>query len=636
MTETLSEKEISRMERGLLRLSEWGEDLLVPFPVRQLRNASLLWLNRRWFLERGIDITDTDTLDRVETWLVATFGYISPAADDKAATFTHRTKIAHADRYGSSGGTAPHGGSGRAAIYGCFQAKGVGITPLVGVSASLGHAHGCASLAEGIREAIYAEIVASEFPHGAIPVIALIDTGLYFSSPDRSEKYDQDVRRAIVVRPCVLRPAHAERAALFSQSVTGYANSQASDAKRTRDVVRRWSFHGNHEETSGIPSLRETLGRAAEQAAFGQVHRLFNGGYFSSNLSVTGELLDFGNMHALPDWSNARVLGHAAGFGRELEAIDVLARSLDFHFRKYCEPNRYRDSAESLIAYAKARYRNGFARECLRLWQADNLADSDEAEEIVRLTRAYFSDQQRKRRRYEFGLVVGKGADEASDEWLYDVVAKNFDLVNARHRTPASRVLEDVVRCLKRGFQTEPNPESRLWVSWITALRLLRPRNEVDRSALLQRIKNLMFHLNFAGQGSADRIADLIQKAVDHGRAHWPRLPSGLGVLAHVTRDGCSALLCSPGPSVPRQLWIQGIRLGGRVRLFDSWLPAEALGELDADVHGEYCSFLATGDGAGRADGFLLRLGPHEIRIPAMSNRVSFGVGGAVRGHAGV
>ena len=132
------------------------------------------------------------------------------------------------------------GACGRVTIIGKFQAKGIGQTPLVGQGAPAGHSHGCMSLAEAVLEALFAEIAAAEFPCAAVPIIAIMDTGLTFSSPDPEDKYDQNVPRAIAVRPAAVRIAHAERAPLFKSSVTGFANVQATDALRTKEIIDTW------------------------------------------------------------------------------------------------------------------------------------------------------------------------------------------------------------------------------------------------------------------------------------------------------------------------------------------------------------------------------------------------------------
>src|SRR5262249_51128628 len=139
------------------------------------------------------------------------------------------------------------------------------------------------------------------------------------------------------VRPAIARIAHAERAPLFLHSLTGYSNSQLDDARRTRDVVQRWSTRGTGRGPvdQAMPELPELVSRIAEQVAFGQVHRLFSGGYFSSNLSVGGALLDFGGMRALPNWVNARTLDGVVGFGDEMKIVYKLIESLAFYFKKY-------------------------------------------------------------------------------------------------------------------------------------------------------------------------------------------------------------------------------------------------------------------------------------------------------------
>lgn len=620
MREFFSVEEIQRLEEGLPRPSVWSEDLLVPFQVRQLRNAKLIWLNKRWFLERGLDAADQPTLTRISGWLLSTFAFVRPGAGDKASAFTGRTKTAYADRYGSSGGTAPHGGSGRVAVDGCFQAKGVGITPLVGVNAPADHANGCATLAAGIREAVFSEVVCAEFPHGAVPVIALLDTGLYVPPTEKARsKAAQAVRRGIVVRPCVIRPAHAERASLFSRSVTGYVNPQSNDVQRTRDVVRRWSTEGTDEGQDRIPSLRTTIRRTAEQAAFGRVHRIFNGGYFSSNLGITGQLLDFGNMHALPDWANARVLGHAAGFGKELDALDVLVRSMDFYFRKYGGDSYY-DNAAVLGDHARACFRKAFTQECLRLFHAENLDDSKMEDNIAHRLERYFTAQQRHRRRYNAGMVDER-ACSVSHDWLYDAI-KDVQKPVMCEAGDASHVLDEIFHFLHEAFQSRSNFDELLWISWVTALRLLRPRTAISHDILMHRIKDLVTRLDFGRPGTYQEVDALINDAIDAGRQHWPRLPLGLGVLGHVTLEGCSALLCTKAPNAPIQIWIEAICMKNAVNVFGTWIPVEDVQAFDVKQHGVYRTFLVT-SGEPDLDGVnYLRLGPHRILLPPIKNYV--------------
>jgi hypothetical protein len=116
-------------------------------------------------------------------------------------------------------------------------------------------------------------------------------------------------------------------------------------------------------EVSALPELTQ---RIAEQIAFGQVHRLFSGGYSSSNLTLSGALLDYGGMRSLPNWVNARTLDGIVGFGEEMKILHKLIESLSFYFSKYrTEHCPAPPPADSLRSLAQSAYdRVGALREC--------------------------------------------------------------------------------------------------------------------------------------------------------------------------------------------------------------------------------------------------------------------------------
>ena len=138
-----STAEITRLEQGQPRLAQWSTALLVPFTAHRLRSGAVAWVNCRWFLERGFDLSSKGALAQVNAWLLDEFAWC--VRTDKRG-FTADTKTLWADRYGSVDGMSPHGGSGRVATLGCFQGKGIGQTPLVGEGASPG-AHTWVSVA---------------------------------------------------------------------------------------------------------------------------------------------------------------------------------------------------------------------------------------------------------------------------------------------------------------------------------------------------------------------------------------------------------------------------------------------------------------------------------------------------------
>jgi hypothetical protein len=573
----LTENELALLERGLPKLDNLSAHLLVPFTVHKLRNAKVAWLNQRWFLERGLNVVNDEVRKRVEYWILESFAYLTPGGLTSVTALTKTTKVVHADRYGSTGGLAPHGGSGRAFIEGCFQVKGVGITPLVGDGAKPGHAHGCISIAESIREAIYAEIASAEFPHGAVPVVAVLDTGLYFSSPDKGEKYDQDVRRGLVVRPSIVRPAHVERAALFKRSLTGGQNSQQCDVKKSIDVAQYWVGRSGSTSSSVSP-LMLFIGKVAEQAAFGQIHRFFSGGYFSSNLGIDGELIDFGNAHVLPDWSSARVLGHSAGFGKEMVAIELMARSLDFHFRKYAIPGSYCDNADSLIEHARSSYQAAFRKECLRLLVLESEAEEGDSKErgITSLLN-YFRSQQRNSRDYAFGEVVAERIT-ANNIWLYDQLLSNRQLQTSDNNPDSTSDLIREITSKPRASASDSALNSLR--GEISALRFLKPRAAIDRAHLIKKLHELVGSVRAVGATTTESIDTLVQESIDLSRRHWQRLPADLSVIAQVVRGGCSALLCFRAHASEMQLWLEGFLLGDEVIFFEQSIAASEVAGL--------------------------------------------------------
>lgn len=320
---------ISCLTAGLSDLRTRADILLVPFEMQRITGARVLWLNKLWLQEKGVDVASKDVIDCIESWVIESFAFA--IANSTNVSCEGESRVFFADRYGSTYERSPHGGSGRVATVDCFQIKGVGRTPLAGAGASLGHSHGCLSMSEAVREAILSEIARVEFPYGATPVIALIDTGLRYSSPDTSETYEQDATRVLLVRPAIFRLAHLQRAPSFNVGQPSYLGDQVADAERTRRVIHLWLLG----ELPEIPPIEQIFCRAAEQAAYGFVHGFFNGGYFSSNIGTSGALLDFGNAHVFNSWSCYRVVPRAPGFGEELRSLYSIIDSISFHAMRY-------------------------------------------------------------------------------------------------------------------------------------------------------------------------------------------------------------------------------------------------------------------------------------------------------------
>ncbi|MEW5837003.1 MAG: hypothetical protein AB1832_18225 [Pseudomonadota bacterium] len=221
--------------------------------------------------------------------------------------------VGHADRYGGPG-LGHNGGSGRAAVLNGYHVKGLGRTPLVSADTEPGHASGGAYLEECVRETVLAEIVAAEFPHGAVPTLAIIDTGL--TQTWQTDAGPKTERRCLLVRPNFLRPAHFERAVDYR---SGDPREGLKDTQRVRAMLREaarlWSV------PALVADYRRFWVRWAEQLAYGFVHRLPHCGHSLSNVCLGGQLLDFGAMAAMPSWARIDTMPRGEPTGMELEAV---------------------------------------------------------------------------------------------------------------------------------------------------------------------------------------------------------------------------------------------------------------------------------------------------------------------------
>jgi hypothetical protein len=601
-----STAEVRQLESGLPRLQEWSSQMLVPFQPRQLRRATILWINRRWFLERQFDMTRDDVRERVSNWLLDEFAYAIPQGSEPQDAFTSRTKTLHADRYGSSTGRTVHGGSGRVATIGSYQAKGVGVTPLAGAGTNWEHSNGCCSIEEAIREAIFSEVAAAEFPHGAVPVVAILATDLHFSASAQANSVTpavRPIRRAIVIRPAVLRIAHAERAPLFTHSLTGYSNSQPDDARRTRDVIQQWSIRvgGRQPVDQAIPDLPELVSRIAEQVAFGQVHRLFSGGYFSSNLSVGAALLDFGGMRALPNWVNARTLDGVLGFGDEMKIVYKLIESLAFYFKKYPPGSASQPlQAAALRSRAQDAHARAFTRECLRIWNVDPETNPALNSAVMQALCRYFSWQQKHQVNYKHGVLHDYS-------WLYDGITESRAEGNGA-ATIETETLDAISAALHQHFVNFPDRVGRCRQAWSSAARYLMPRETLDREKL-QALIERRIAADQRWSSPREWIADFVRTIVGSGRRHWPRLPPDLTVQAHMAYEGSSALLCEE-PSTRRQVyWLEGIRINDTFTLFDSCFTNGRARDIGAQSDGVYWTARVSISALDRAG---------SIKIPGM------------------
>ena len=363
--------------------------------MRAISNPRLLWLNPR-AADLSPRLRGLDPEARREFVLRSCAYSIADATSGDVRAAGDETVSAFADRYGGER-IGVHGGSGRAVIINGFHVKGVGRTGLLGLDSNPMHTSGGAYLEEAVREAIFGELCAMEYPAGAIPIVAIIDTGEHViwdtsDGPKRESK-------VLIVRPCILRPAHLQRAVLY---VSGDRWCGAEDASRVAARVSAfYDLMGT--KAAAAQALTRWASSWAEQMAYGFVHRIPHAGHSTSNLTMSGALLDFGACTAVPSWARfLLMMQDGQRFGPEFSEVIQALRALIANI--YFSTDIVSMSRDE-IAQACERIRHAFERrfilEVLKvsgLCDADALAllEDDGHELLFRLTQEVFVDSQRE------------------------------------------------------------------------------------------------------------------------------------------------------------------------------------------------------------------------------------------------
>lgn len=563
-------------QAGVHRVDRLSPNLSAKFSLRKFRSAEVCWINERWFLDIGVDAIGSDR-DLVRQWLLDEFAYgvPRPSWDHEPDEFYLKTtRTMQADRYGGPGGTPHHGGSGRCAIAGSFNAKGIGATPLVGNTADWYHAHGCMWLEEAIREAILSEIACAEFPHGAVPTIAVIRINDIHHRKDGSA----EPMRAILVRPNFIRPAHFERSIFF-----GGAGSEDSpqyiDSLRTRESVQSFcqSVGGDHPLNLLTKGISDTFVRIGEQIGFGWAHRLFHGGYFSSNITVDGQLVDFGSFRSMPSWHRAATVTGAAPFGSEVDSLSPILSSLAFYFGKYGDAANQlmdvRDAHATVMSVARRSFESA-CRQALIL----NINCSRELKihaEAQELLNGYFQEQQV----VSFNHLAGERPPVA--DWLYPALFGRGTRENGSDRA-ASQLIAILSSDAAKGGQLG---RMRAATRIANAARWLRPRPLIVREKLSRIIELACRRMPPQLGGAESMTHKVIAGVVARSRRHWPKLPEGLQILSQASNGYSSALTCVDVHKRQRLIHLEGAMCKDELCLFDARIPMKAVQDAGGSVN---------------------------------------------------
>jgi len=529
---------------------------MVPFLAQKLKRPSVIWLNRRWLAECGIDLRLEGAESEIKTWLLETFGAAVPHPLDPTDAYGSETVCFGADRYGSSWGNY-HGGSGRCGTAGHFHAKGIGRTPLISVG-TLEHANGMVLLWEALLEAIGSEIVDAELPYGAVPILAIIDLG--FASPEADG--GAPARRAMIVRPSFLRPAHFERSIFFGDAGHPEAD-QYRDAQRVRHAVESAPTLAI---AKGAPAklLTTLFTRTAEQIGSARAHRLWLGVCASSNRAIDGRIVDFGAVRAVPDW-RASTTRMPEQFGNELQMVSGEIDSLSFYFHKYSSPEHPLPTREALAAEVSSRAVSSFRSACAQAMMLDeeSPATADALDEL----QAYYRAQQAE---------CVDAADRAA--WRLPW------LLNGKDRDgPGTAAENRVMKVVRRALEGD-RPAGDVHRARLSALhRWLAPRHGIFQPIAVRRLPAFVRSLSGDPDIDSARVANFIDHQVSCARRIWRGIPRDLQVRAQLVRGEASGLLGVRGPGQTKGVLLSGPLQSGSISILGCTVRKLEIDEKSTD-----------------------------------------------------
>lgn len=360
----------------------------LPLVLRRLSRARIVWINKQYaehdplFQEAGAVGAD------YEQHILSSCAFVHNGDGEyDCASFASDSVLGMVDRYGGPG-IGLNGGSGRAAIVNGYLVKGIGRTPLVSSLTPASHASGGAYLEETVRETIYAEIARAEFPCSAIPVLAIIDTGLIQVFHQAGGTKIE--RRTLLVRPSFIRPAHFYRAPFLSS-----LDERSGCADTARVEKFSGTFVAQYGPETAVATFEHLWCRWAQQLAYSFVHRLPHGSHTVSNICLDGKLLDFGAMSSVPSWANVATMLERQSFSAHERLIQGIMHSAKYYLERYLgmsgKSPEYWFGLEQAIG---VHFKSAIVQETLRLCGLSRAQCQGQGESTYRLIRRIFDHFQ--------------------------------------------------------------------------------------------------------------------------------------------------------------------------------------------------------------------------------------------------
>lgn len=487
-------------------ISGMSSSLLTLFPVEYIGSkCEVLWINQRWLQGNGLETQREEVFNDVILSLIEHFGVRSLETGSAKPCY-----LFGAERYGDTGGSLI-GGGGRSGIFGNFNAKGIGLTPLASNFVDSEYKTGRLPLSEAIREVVFSEITAAELPHSSVPVIAILTTGEKFSFSKDSEPENC----AIIIRPNFLRPAHFERSIFFGSS--GFRGSdQYIDTIRVKQMIQSVSLFKNTD--SAADYLEIIFDKFSQQIGESNAHRLWSGQFSTSNISTDGKVVDFGAFRTLSSWQQARGRLNQK-FGKDHERLACAYRSLSHYFEKYANRKNNYTSLESLTKYFKKKEEFFFKKACIKQFPYSYLSPNS-ANCFSELMFSYYSKQQ------QHSYQEGNKPSETYRPWIHKYLWRQiFSKGKAAKSDNLESEISEQVYYLLKDCSSKFEKEVPFSTACNHILRWLCPRPLLHFTNALKISKNIACSLSGDIEDDRQNVGRKINKLILKNRRVWNNLP---------------------------------------------------------------------------------------------------------------
>ncbi|HUP58304.1 MAG TPA: hypothetical protein VM598_12680 [Bdellovibrionota bacterium] len=337
-----------------------GPTSFVPYRVRKLARARVVWVNFRLLRELGIEIPPDGLNPEWERRILDAFAWWVPRPVDPQDAFTDEWREIWALRYGGKGIADGFGGA-RNGLFGQVDSKSSGVNSLIGASEGDWNEFpnkGTGALANAANAAIHGETMTSELPNESNRTILIIEPGLTTKYPLNERYWGGTEINGIEIR------LPSDRAAAYMWAEHGTGPLQQSEAARLSENARLLTNALPQPPGATPSSERERLRsgmlewarRLGRQYGAADAEGIYHGATSPSNGLLGGGFMDVDNSTSLPALSLAHNEGEDPPFRSRYIREHVI-----FDFHEELERELPPELRSALPSYAELR--NAFLNE---------------------------------------------------------------------------------------------------------------------------------------------------------------------------------------------------------------------------------------------------------------------------------